>query len=79
MEYKGYTVLQMSNNHVHVYKDGKMVMHVPAYKKREDSELTSIVDFYLQLREDRTLKRNTEDSTGMGFSACGKVPATNEQ
>ena len=48
VEYKGYVIEQSKyNNHIMIFKDNKMVMHISATKKFSESELKSIVNFWL--------------------------------
>ena len=47
IKYKGYVVSQDSNNHVAIYKDGKLMLHGIVNKKLTDDELKKQVDFYL--------------------------------
>ncbi len=44
-----YTVVQASNHHVHIIKNGKMVMHVPCNKPMTPEELKEQVPFYEKL------------------------------
>ena len=51
MKYKGFNIVQASNHHISLYKDGRRVMHVPANTQKNDDELKEIVEFYLQLQK----------------------------
>lgn len=44
-----YTVVQCSNKHIHIYKNGKMIMHVYCNKKMTNEELLKQIDFYEDL------------------------------
>lgn len=44
-----YTVLQASNKHITITKDGKMVYHASCTKKKTDEELKEHIAFYEQL------------------------------
>ena len=46
VEYGEYTVKQSTNNHVAVYKNGRMVMHCQCDKPMTDDELLSYIGFY---------------------------------
>ena len=41
-----YTVVQASNNHITIVKDGRMVYHASCTKKKTDEELKVLVAFY---------------------------------
>lgn len=41
-----YTVVQSTNNHVHIYKDGSLVMHSQCTVKKTEEELRKQVEFY---------------------------------
>lgn len=46
-EYKGYVIKQdRKSHHVMMFKDGKMVMHVPCEKPKKEEELCEMVEFY---------------------------------
>ena len=44
-----YTVVQCTNNHIHIYKDGRMVMHASCTKKKTEDELKEMVSAYEML------------------------------
>ena len=46
VEEGGYTIVQPSNNHIQVYKDGKMFMYMSCTRKRTEEELKEIVRRY---------------------------------
>ena len=50
-----YTVIQATNNHISVYKNGKFVMHINCHKKMTEKELLEQIKFY----EDLTVKDET--------------------
>ena len=49
VEYMGYLVCQYHNNHVSIYKDGRMVMHSQCDKRKTDKELRAMVHHFLKL------------------------------
>lgn len=53
-----YLVVQATNNHVHIYKDGHMVFHSQCAKKMTEDELREQVDFYKQITADKNFKKN---------------------
>lgn len=52
IEYKGYKISQSSNNHVSIFKDGKMVFHASCSVKYKEENLKEILKFYLKLLDD---------------------------
>ena len=44
-----YTVVQCTNNHIHIYKDEHMVMHASCTKKKTEDELREMVAVYEDL------------------------------
>ena len=44
-----YTVVQATNRHIHIYKNGKMVLHSHGNKKLTEEELLKEIDFYENL------------------------------
>lgn len=46
-----YTIVQTSNCHVHLVKDGKIVMHAQCVKKLTEEELKKEIEFYERLQE----------------------------
>ena len=56
-----YLVVQATNNHVHIYKDGNMVFHSQCDKKFTEDELREHVDFYKQITSDENFKKILED------------------
>lgn len=51
VEFEGYKVVQTSNNHIHLYKDSKLIMHIPCTRKMTVEELKKEVDFYKMITE----------------------------
>lgn len=50
-----YTVVQATNNHIHIYKNEKKVLHSQCNKKMTEDELLKQIDFYEKLfLDDRT-------------------------
>lgn len=41
-----YTVVQSTNNHIQVYKEGRMVMHSSCTKKKSEQELREMIGLY---------------------------------
>lgn len=56
-EYKGYTAIQASNNHVMIAKDGKMVLHSQCDEKKTSGELKAMIEAYITLTESGQLKK----------------------
>ncbi|MCI5543791.1 MAG: hypothetical protein MR405_07765 [Mollicutes bacterium] len=52
IEYKGYKISQSSNNHVFIFKNGKMVFHASCSVKYKEENLKEILEFYLKLLDD---------------------------
>lgn len=46
-----YTVVQTSNKDIHVYKNGRMVMHSSCTKRKSKRALKSFVAFYEEMSE----------------------------
>lgn len=44
-----YTIVQATNNHIQIYKDGRMVMHMSCRKKKTEDELRSTIELYESL------------------------------
>jgi len=44
-----YKVVQVTNNHIHIYKGKKMVYHASCTEKKTDEELREMVDHYERL------------------------------
>ena len=51
VEHIGFVVRQADNNHVTIYKDGRMVMHIPSTERKTEKELKGMVHHYLYLIE----------------------------
>ena len=49
IKYRDCIVSQVSNNHVAIFKDGKMVFHAQINKRLTNDELKKQVDFYLNV------------------------------
>ena len=49
VEFEGYRIVQTINHHIHLYKDGKLVMHIPHTKRMTAEELKKEVEFYKML------------------------------
>lgn len=47
-----YTVVQFTNNHIHVYKGERMVRHASCTKKMTEEELKEMVAHYEQIARD---------------------------
>ena len=57
-----YTVVQASNNHITIVKDGRMVYHASCTKKKTDEELKEHVAFYERLvRKDEENKDDNQN------------------
>ena len=52
VEHGEYTIVQCTNNHIQVYRDGRMVMHSSCTSKLTEEELKQHVDFVRSLRKD---------------------------
>ena len=44
-----YTVVQASNNHIQIIKDGRMVFHASCTKQQSEEELKEYIAFYERL------------------------------
>ena len=53
IEHEGYTVVQASNFHISVYKDGRMILHSSCKRKMSEDELKDHVDFVRKIRSKR--------------------------
>ena len=54
VEHNGYTIVQCTNNHIQIYKNGRIVYHASCTKKMTDDELREQVTFLEMIRkEDR--------------------------
>ena len=51
IEYKGYEAMQVSNFHVWIGKNDKLVCHVNCEEEKTDDELRAMVDNYIELTE----------------------------
>lgn len=49
INYKGYVIVQASNNHVSIFKDKHMVFHAQCFKKCTEDDLKKHCEFYLKL------------------------------
>lgn len=47
-----YTVVQATNNHIHIYKGERMVRHASCTKKMTEEELKEMVAHYEQIARD---------------------------
>lgn len=56
-EYKGYTAVQASNNHVMIAKDGKVVLHSQCSEKKTGGELKAMIEAYITLTESDEIDR----------------------
>lgn len=68
IEFKGYTAVQASNNHVMIAKDGKMVLHSQCDEKKTSGELKAMIEAYITLTESGEIDRicnEEEESEGM--------------
>ena len=45
-----YTIVQSTNGHIHIIKDGRMVMHINQTEKKTEQELLGMLDFYRELQ-----------------------------
>lgn len=52
VEHNGYTVIQCTNNHIQIYKDGRIVMHASCTKKMPEEELKEQVKFLEEMRKE---------------------------
>lgn len=52
VEHNGYTIIQCTNNHIQIYKDGRIVMHASCTKKMTEEELKEQVAFLEDLRKE---------------------------
>jgi hypothetical protein len=52
IEHNGYTIVQCTNNHIQVYKDGHIVYHASCTKKMTEDELKEQVAFLESLRKE---------------------------
>jgi methionyl-tRNA synthetase len=55
-----YTVVQSTNKHIMIVKDGKMVMHINCRKKMTEDELKEQVNFYEKMCEKVDLMEDDE-------------------
>ena len=46
-----YTIVQSTNNHICLYKDGHMVMHVASTKSYTEEELLQMIDKYPEIKK----------------------------
>lgn len=53
VEHHGYTMIQCTNNHLQLYKDGRIVMHASCKKKMTVDELKEQVEFFEQVRKEK--------------------------
>lgn len=63
VEHNGYTIIQCTNNHIQVYKDGSLVMHASCTKKMTEDELKDQVVFLEEMRKDDFLEKIRKDKT----------------
>ena len=52
VEHNGYTIIQCTNNHIQIYKDGRIVMHASCTKKMTEDELREQVAFLEDIRKE---------------------------
>ena len=52
VEHNGYTIIQCTNNHIQIYKDGRIVMHASCTKKMTEEELKQQVAFLEDMRKE---------------------------
>lgn len=52
IEHNGYTIVQCTNNHIQIYKDGRIVMHASCTKKMTEEELRGQVAFLEMIRKE---------------------------
>lgn len=53
INYKGYVILQSDyNNHVSIYKDGKMIFHSHISEKLNEDNLKQLVEIMIKLKKD---------------------------
>lgn len=51
INYKGYEILQLSNNHVIIFKDNQMVFHSEVDIKLNKDGLKSVLEHYFKLND----------------------------
>lgn len=49
-----YTIVQATNNHISLYKNGGFVMHINCSKKMTEEELLKQIDFYEKMANKRS-------------------------
>lgn len=59
-----YLVVQATNNHVHIYKDGNLVFHSQCSRKLTEEELRKQVDFYKKFMEEGHFEKLFGDEEG---------------
>lgn len=48
VDYKGYVAIQSDyNNHITIYKNNKLVMHISATCKYDKDEIENLIDLFL--------------------------------
>lgn len=52
VNHNGYTIIQSTNNHIQIYKDGRIVMHASCTKKMSTEELKDQVKFLEEMRKE---------------------------
>lgn len=52
VEHNGYTIIQCTNHHIQIYKDGRIVMHSSCTKKLTEDELKDQVSFLEEMRKE---------------------------
>lgn len=57
-----YTVIQSSNHHIHIYKDGRMVMHASCAKKMTEEELKAYAGLYEAVSTDRERQKEGDEA-----------------
>jgi hypothetical protein len=61
-----YTVFQNTNNHISIYKDGRMVMHSACSRKLTEDELKEEVNFYERMKADRFFEIEADEMEKRG-------------
>lgn len=52
VEHNGYTIIQCTNNHIQIYKNGRIVMHASCTEKKTVEELKEQVAFLESMRKE---------------------------
>ena len=59
-----YTVVQATNNHIHIYKGERMVLHASCTKKKTEDELKEMVSHYEDICNNKMLDDIVGDEEG---------------